>query len=480
MMNLNITLIKKFNFDVLALYLFFLWKISPGIFADGFNYDDSHEILISRADSVYDFFAFADHHFLYATLLYLLVFIIPFANLQIINLVFVLFILFFTKKLYEKLSFTYLSFVLSGLILLSSPIFLTYTLRIKQYTLDYLFALLIIYMFVKLEKSEILKQQFFYFGIVVSLFSLILAPVFIVLLTINLRENLKTLSIWIYIVLGILIYGFFEIGAITLKFFDEKYLDYFSFSFLTQGSIFDEMNNLYYSLLIFFRGISDNGSLFIYLLLFAIGLLKTFKTEKKLVVSFVLLFVLFCIFHVVDLYPISAGRNMTFIYPFVIIFLSQIIQITNNDKVSVIVFLLCTVLFSTFNKINYPNSYVSNLLHDSSSEELTIVDYYLIPQFTLYSDNSFTEIERRRSRFDQCLYSSNAENIIFLQDEYCNPLVLDLNKNKNYERYKKIVFISEENNINTKDEVTKVFKNTGFSIVSETKLGKSYKLVYEK
>ena len=106
--------------------------------------------------------------------------------------------------------------------------------------------------------------------------------------------------------------------------------------------------------------------------------------------------------------------------------------------------MLCTVLFSTFNKINYPNSYVSNLLHDSSSEELTIVDYYLIPQFTLYSDNSFTEIERRRSRFDQCLYSSNAENIIFLQDEYCNPLVLDLNKNKNYERYKKIVFISEE------------------------------------
>ena len=59
-------------------------------------------------------------------------------------------------------------------------------------------------------------------------------------------------------------------------------------------------------------------------------------------------------------------------------------------------------------------------------------------------------------------------------------MVLDLNKNKNYERYKKIVFISEENNINTKDEVTKVFKNTGFSIVSETKLGKSYKLVYEK
>ena len=246
MMNLNITLIKKFNFDVLALYMFFLWKISPGIFADGFNYDDSHEILISRSDSVYDFFAFADHHFLYATLLYLLVFIIPFANLQIINLVFVLGILFFTKKLYEKLSFTYLSFVLSGLILLSSPIFLTYTLRIKQYTLDYLFTLLIIYMFVKLEKSEISKQQFFYFGIVVSLFSLIIAPIFIVLLTINLRENLKTLSIWIYIVLGILIYAFFEIGAITLKFFDEKYLDYFSFSFLTLGSIFDEMIILFF------------------------------------------------------------------------------------------------------------------------------------------------------------------------------------------------------------------------------------------
>lgn len=479
-MNLNITLIKKFNFDILALYLFFLWKVSPGIFADGFNYDDSHEILISRADSVYDFFAFADHHFLYATLLYLLVFISPFANLQIINLVFVLVILFFTKKLYEKLSFAYLSFVLSGLILISSPIFLTYTIRIKQYTLDYLLVLLIIYVFVKLEKSEISRQYFFYFGIVVSLFSLILTPIFIVLLIINLRENFNTLSIGIYIILGILIYAIFEIGAITLKFFDEKFVNYYSFSFLTQGSIFDEISNLYYSLLIFFRGISDNGYLFMYLLLFTIGLLKTYKTEKKLVISFTLLFVLFCIFHVVDLYPISAGRNMTFIFPFVVIFLSQIIRISNNDRVSVIIFLLCTALFTTFNQISYPNSYISNLLHDSSDEELTIVDYYLIPQFSLYSNNSYTKIERRRSQFDQCLYSSNTENIIFLQDKYCSPLVLDLNKNINYERYKKIIFISEENKINTRDEVKKVFENIEFSIVSETKLGNSYKLIYEK
>ncbi len=479
-MNLNITLIKKFNFDVLALYLFFLWKISPGIFADGFNYDDSHEILISRTDSVYDFFAFADHHFLYATLLYLIVFIVPFVNLQIINLVFVLVILFFTKKLYEKLSFAYLSFVLSGLILVSSPIFLTYTLRIKQYTLDYLLALITIYMFVKLEKSEISKQYFFYFGIVVSLFSLILAPVFIVLLIINFRENFKTLSIGIFIILVILIYAFFKIGAISLKFLDEKYVDYFSFSFLLQGSIFDEISNLYYSLLIFFRGISDNGSLFLYLTLLVIGLLKTYKTEKKLTVSFILLFVLFCIFHVVDLYPISAGRNMTFIYPFVIIFISQIIGIPRNNKVSVIIFLLCTILFTTFNQINYPDSYISDLLHDSSSKELTIVDYYVIPQFSLYSDNSSSTIERRKSQFDQCLYSSNTENIIFLQDKSCNPLNFGLNKNINYERYNKIVFISEENKINTKYEVKKIFENLKFSLISETKLGKSYKLVYEK
>ena len=44
-------------------------------------------------------------------------------------------------------------------------------------------------MFVKLEKSEISMQQFFYFGIVVSLFSLIIAPIFIVFLTINLQRK---------------------------------------------------------------------------------------------------------------------------------------------------------------------------------------------------------------------------------------------------------------------------------------------------
>ena len=37
---------------------------------------------------------------------------------------------------------------------ISSPIFLQYSLRIKQYTLDYLLTLLLIYSFIRLEKNE--------------------------------------------------------------------------------------------------------------------------------------------------------------------------------------------------------------------------------------------------------------------------------------------------------------------------------------
>ena len=154
MMNLNITLIKKFNFDILVLYLFFVWKILPAVYADDFNYDDSHEVLVTRIDTIYDFFLFSDHHFLYTSILYLLDFVIPFSTLQIVNLFFALVILFCTKKLYEKLSFSYLSFLLNAVVLISSPIFLEYSVRIKQYTLDYLLTLLIIFSFVKLEKKR--------------------------------------------------------------------------------------------------------------------------------------------------------------------------------------------------------------------------------------------------------------------------------------------------------------------------------------
>ena len=68
---------------------------------------------------------------------------------------------------------------------------------------------------------------------------------------------------------------FLELGQL-LKFFDEKYLDYFNFSFLTQGNIVDEMNNLFYSLLIFLRGYPATD-LCLYTYFICIKTLKTFN-----------------------------------------------------------------------------------------------------------------------------------------------------------------------------------------------------------
>ena len=85
MMNLNITLIKKFNFDILALYPFFRLEDITAVYADDFNYDDSHEVLVTRIDTIYDFYSL-DHHFLYTSILYLLDYVIPFSTLQIVNL----------------------------------------------------------------------------------------------------------------------------------------------------------------------------------------------------------------------------------------------------------------------------------------------------------------------------------------------------------------------------------------------------------
>ena len=479
-MNLNITLIKKFNFDVLALYLFFLWKISPGIFADGFNYDDSHEILISRANSVYDFFAFADHHFLYSLILYLISFLIPFVKLQIINLLLVLGTLFFTKKLYELLSFSYASFILGGIILISSPIFLEYSIRIKQYTLDYCLVLLMIYMFAKLENSMITSKQFQLFGLLASSASLILLPVFITFLIIRFRNYFKELNFKILIFAATLAYFFFKIGFVRLKIFDEKYTEYFSFSFFQGNSVIDELNNLVFALLIFFRGVSDNGFIFLFLIFFSVGLVKSYKTNKTIVEAFILLLITFCLLHLFDLYPISAGRNMTFMFPFIIIFSSQVVNFSNNKRISSSVFIVISVLLTSFSQSNYPNSYISEFVEEVNERELTIVDFYLIPQYSLYSNSMYTNIQRMFYATDECLYSSKNDNIIFLNDKNCAPLTIDINSNIEFNDHERIVFLSEENKFNTKDDINKVFENFEFYIVSEDKLGKTYKLIYEK
>jgi len=480
MMNLNITLIKKFNFDVLVLYLFFLWKISPGIFAYGFNYDDSHEILITRIDSVYDFFAFADHHFLYSLILYLISFLIPFANLQIVNLLLVLGTLFFTKKLYELLSFSYLSFILCGIILISSPIFLEYSLRIKQYTLDYFLVLLMIYMFVKLENSIITSKQFQLFGLLASFSSLIVLPVFTTYLILRFRNYFKEFNFKFLIFAAIPTYFFYKIGFVRLKIFDEKYTEYFNFSFFLGNSVIDELNNLVFALLIFFRGVSDNGFIFLFLIIFSVGLVKSYKSNKITVEAFILLLITFCFLHLFDFYPISAGRNMIFMFPFIIIFSSQIVNFSNNERLSSLVFIMISVLLTSFTQSSYPNSYISDFVEEVSNRELTIVDFYLIPQYSLYSNSMYTNIQRRFYVTDECLYSSKKNNIIFLNDKNCAPLAININSNIEFNDYERIVFLSEENKFNTKDNVNKVFENFEFYIVSEAKLGKTYKLIYEK
>ena len=480
MMNLNITLIKKFNFDIFVLYSLFLWKISPGIFADGFNYDDSHEILIRRADSFYDFFAFADHHFLYSVIIYLLTFLMPYTKLQVINIVLVLIIFFQTKKLYEKLKFSYLSFVLNIFILISSPIFLQYSLRIKQYTLDYLLTLLLIYSFIRLEKNEITEAYFILIGVLVSISSLIAIPVFVVLFLINLKKNLKGINLKTLLISLIAIFTFTYSGGVRLKIFDKKFIDYYSFSLSRGESFSKEILNLYGELLIFFRGISDNGFLGIYLLIFIYGLYKFYSSNfKKISIGFICLFLIFCILHILDFYPIGAGRNMTFLFPFVILIISNSINHIDSNKPPLLFFVISSILFLNFVQIEYPNSYISSFVEKTSINELVVIDYYLIPQYSLYGNKDDTTIRRKRYKGDECLYSSNKKNIIFLQDKFCNPIELE-SKKIEYDDYQKITFIGEENSYNNYQKIKELLKKQKLSLISDIRLDKSYKLSYEK
>ena len=143
------------------------------------------------------------------------------------------------------------------------------------------------------------------------------------------------------------------------------------------------------------------------------------------------------------------------------------------EKISNFIF-LATFLFTSFNQVNYPNSYINNFIDNVSEGEITIVDYYLIPQYSLYSNKNNTLIKRRYFQSDECLYSSAKEQIIFLQDRECRPLLFEIKEN--YNNYDRVIFLSEENKFNKKNEFKELFDNQEYSLISETKLGKTYNL----
>lgn len=483
MMNLNNTLIKKFNFDIVALYLFFLWKISPGVFAKGFNYDDSHEILISRTESLYDFFIFSDHHFLYSIILYLALYIVPFTKLQIVNLIIVFGIIVLTKKLYKALDFSNLSYILNIIILFSSSIFLDYSLRIKQYTLDYFLSLLLIYFFVKFSKTEITESRLLVIGILISTASLIIVPVFLILFLQHFKKIISGFNFQIIALISLIGFVIYDVAVVRLKVFDEKFIEYYRFSFFKKTSLMDEIINLMNAVLIFFRGISDNGFLPIYLIIFICGLFISYKRIKHLCSSFVYLFILFCFLHLFDIYPVSAGRSMTFLFPFIVIILSTPLTIIDSKKFIIGMFVFSSLVFINFSQTQYPNSYIYNFVNDIQfidENEIVIVDYYQVPQFSLYANETYTNIKRMSLITDPCLYSSNKINIIFLQGKECNPISFTEIINENYNNYQRIIIIGEENSYNNSDNLQQIMQKLNFSLISNTKLDKNYRLIYEK
>ena len=69
-----------------------------------------------------------------------------------------------------------------------------------------------------------------------------------------------------------------------------------------------------------------------------------------------------------------------------------------------IILFVASILLTSSTQVSYPNSYIAEFVNELSDRELIIVDYYLIPQYSLYSENTYTKIQRRYET-DKCLYS---------------------------------------------------------------------------
>tara|TARA_Y100001970_G_C14186643_1_gene832981 strand:- start:116 stop:652 length:537 start_codon:yes stop_codon:yes gene_type:complete len=174
----------------------------------------------------------------------------------------------------------------------------------------------------------------------------------------------------------------------------------------------------------------------------------------------------------------GGGRNMIFIYPLVLILFSHNIKITKNKVLVLILVILNIFTITSFANFNYPDTYIKILIEDIGNQDLTIVDYYSIPQYTLYQDEVTTKISRRYSLEEDCLYSSNTESILFLQNNRCKSIDIETIELKILEEYETINIISEYNTINSIDDFESFFSKGGYVLEDKVEYKKSYKLVY--
>ena len=479
---------KKFTKDKsrltqIILSALFVFNLRNVLFPKNFQQDDIAELEPVFFDKLVCAFNYGDQHPLFSTLIWTLSRITEWPEYLISGIIILFAVLTITLffNFLEKL-YNYNLSLLGSAILISSPIFNTYTVGLKQYNFEIFTTVFCLWLFQNYKDKEIKSSNYFYLVttfIVLFLLSFVSALPIAILILFLFKSNKKS----VMLILSLIVLTFPLLDDMLSKLSRVSKGGYWDNFFIDLQSFSDFFKSFYFLNQLFMKSIFPIFPHPVFVILIFISLIAViFRRNEFVLFSFIGMMSLY-IFSAMKFYPLGGGRTDLLFLPFAIILILNFIdllfsklKIFSDHKLfsySAITYLLVVVLTVS---IYYKNEPISDVLADvnikfNSTNEAIIVTEEQSKSFLYYSKKEYGYGYQSNG---DCGLKNNIDNIyISRQFEKVEPF----SEIKNYPTTI-LIGIELPNTIGQLRIVSEQLINEGYILISEKTYEGSLKVLY--
>lgn len=482
MISINITK-NKSRLTQIILSALFVFNLRNVLFPKNFQQDDIAELEPIFFDRLVCAFNYGDQHPLFSTLIWISSRITEWPEYFIsgIIILFAVFTITLFFNFLEKL-YNYNLSLFGSAILISSPIFNTYTVGLKQYNFEIFTTVLCLWLFQNYQYKEIKSRDIFYFITVFTvlfLLSFVSALPIAILILFLFKTNKKIFMLF----LSLFVLTFPLIDNLLSKLSRVSNGGYWDNFFISSQSLSEFFKSFYFLNQLFMKSIFPIFPHPIFVLLIFISLIAViFRRNEFVLFSFIGIMFLY-VFSLMKLYPLGGGRTDLLFLPLAIILILNFIdllfsklKIFSDHKIfsySAVIYLI--VIVSTVS-IYYKNEPISDVIADvnikiNSTNEAIIVTEEQSKSFLYYSKK---EYGYGYHSSEDCGVKNNIDNLyISRQFEKVEPF----SEIKNYPTAI-LIGIELPNTIGQLRIVSQQLINEGYILISEKTYEGSLKVLY--
>ena len=478
------TFIKNKN-TITSIFLcsIFIINLRNNLFPANFQQDDITELEPIFFDRLICAFEWGDQHPLFSAIIWISSQIFEWPE-YFISLLIVLFAIFSIILFFNVLEnlFNFNLALLGSVILITSPIFNTYTIGLKQYNFEIFATILSLWFLQNYKDYEINSKYFFYFLIsYLLLFLLSFAaaiPIAIsILFLIKSNKRLMYVPLFLFVAsLPLQDNLFNKLSRVS----NGGYWDEF---FISTGSFNSFFESFYFLNQLFIKSIFPAFphpllTFTIFLSIFSV----VFKKNELIMYSFVGLVSLYLL-SILQFYPLGGGRTDLLFMPFVIVLFLNFIDIFINKifstkylnfvsflAIGYLVFILAST--NVFYKNEDVTSALTNIQNFYNNEEVAIIVTEEQSLSLLYYSAKYYELGRLPS--ENCSMKFNIDNLYVQKD---NETMTEIKEIKNHSEIY-LLGIELPNTLGQIRIITQQLTQEGFILIEEQTFPGYIKLFY--